>query len=201
MSSGNRKSMRYRGYACLIVVLIALLVLVAGCTTPTTSPGAPAPAATAQPAAPQQPANPQQTNSTLASASGGGIDTTVNVHSNDFACLDVQKGLGVDYLYEDQKYNVWVGLPLNGRANVNALFVDTEDKVKMLSVPPKFDDVNKVWVYEGLVPLLQFNDITTPQQKTITIKRQGQFYLCIDDRKEAGGTDVTYQVPVKFTPA
>jgi hypothetical protein len=195
--------MRYRGYACLIVLLIASLVLVAGCTVPTTSPAAPqAPAATAAPAAPQAPVATQTHSSASTPAtSSGGIDTTVNVHSNDYVCFDVQKGLGVDYLYEDQKYNVWVGLPMNGKVNVNALVLDTEDKVKMGSVPPKFDDVKKTWVYEGLVPLLQFNDITTPQQKTITIKRQGQFYLCIDDRKESGGQDVTYQVPIKFTPA
>ena len=200
--------MSNRGYTFLFAGLVIALALIIGCTTPGPSPGAgaPAPAATAQQAAPQQqgyspPASPQQTSAPSAPASGGGIDTTINVHSNDFACLDIQKGLGVDYLYEDQKFNVQVGLPTNGRANVNALFLDTEDKVKLLSVPPKFDDVKKVWVYEGLVPLLQFNDITTPQQKTITIKRQGGFYLCIDDRKESGGPDVTYQVPVKFTPA
>jgi hypothetical protein len=195
--------MRYRGYACLIVLLVASMVLVAGCTVPTTSPAAPqAPAATAAPAAPQAPvATQSQGSAATSAASSGGVDTTVNVHSNDFTCFDIQKGLGVDYLYADQKFNVWVGLPMNGKVNVNALVLDTEDKTKMGSVPPKFDDVKKSWVYEGLVPLLQFNDITTPQQKTITIKRQGQFYLCIDDRKETGGQDVTYQVPIKMTPA
>jgi len=199
--------MSNRGYVFLFAGLVIALAIVAGCTTQNSSPGAPAPAATAQPGTPQQPVytrqpgNLQQTTAPPGSASSGGIDTTINVHSNDYACLDLQKGLGVDYLYEDQKYTVWVGLPLNGRASVNALVVDTEDKVKMLSVPPKYDEVNKVWAYEGLVPLLQFNDITTPQQKTITIKRQGGFYLCIDDRKESGGQDIVYQVPVKFIPA
>jgi hypothetical protein len=195
--------MRYRRYFYLSVLFIATLVLIAGCTSPAASPSTPAPVATtAPPAAPQQTAyTVGQTVVPSAPAAAGGIDTTVNVHYNDYACFDLQKGLGVDYLYEDQKFNVWVGLPLNGRANINALVLDTEDKTKMVSVPPKFNDVSKTWVYDGLVPLLQFNDITTPQQKTITMKRQGQFYLCIDDRKETGGSDVTLQVPIKFTPA
>ena len=195
------KTMNFRGYSLLFVGLAIALALVMGCTAPAGSPSAPAPATTPQPAASQAPAyTPQYTATpTAASATGASIDTTVNVRNNGFTCLDVQQGLGVDYLYEDQKYSVTVGLPLNGNVNVNALVLDTEDKTKMGSVPPKWDDVKKAWVYDGLVPLLQFNDITTPQQKTITIKRQGQFYLCIDDRKETGGEDVTYKVPVTFT--
>lgn len=199
--------MSNRGFAILFAGLVIALALVIGCTTPGTSPGAPAPAATAQPAVTQQPvytqqaAGAQQTPSSSAPASSSGIDTTIAVRNNDFACLDVQQALGVDYLYEDQKFTVTVSPPLNGGVNVNALFIDTEDKAKMLSVTPTFDEVNKVWDYEGLVPLLQFNDIASQQQKTITIKRQGKFYLCIDDRKETGGGDVSYKVPVKFVPA
>ena len=193
--------MSYRGYPFVFVALVFALALLIGCTMPSTSPTAPAPAATAQPAATQQQAYAPQYTATPSApaATGSGIDTTINVRGNGYTCLDVQQGLGVDYLYPDQKYTVTVGLPLNGRVNVNAIVVDTEDKTKMGSVPPKWDDVKKSWVYDGLVPLLQFNDITTPQQKTITIKRQGQFYLCIDDRKESGGEDVTYKVPVTFS--
>ncbi len=193
--------MRYRGYFFLIVLFVASLVLVAGCTAPTTSPASTAPVATASQPAAQQPVSTAGQTIAPSAPAATGIDTTINVHYNDYACFDLQKGLGVDYLFEDQKYTVWVGLPTNGRASVNALVLDTEDKMKMGNVPPKFNEVSKLWVYDGLVPLLQFNDITTPQQKTITIKRQGQFYLCIDDRKETGGSDVTLQVPIKFTPA
>jgi CheY-like chemotaxis protein len=32
-----------------------------------------------------------------------------------------------------------------------------------------------------------------------TIKNQGKYYLCVDDRKETGAGDTLYQVPVKFT--
>lgn len=198
--------MSNRGYAFLFVGLVMAITLVVGCTTQYPSPGAPAPAATAQPAAPQQPVstqqpgNPQQTTAPSAPVSGG-IDTTITVMNNNYACMDVQKGLGVDYLYPAQKFAVTVSPPPGSNVNVNALFLDTGDKAKMLAVPPKYDNVNKVWVYDGLVPLLQFNDVATPQQKTVTIKRQGQFYLCIDDRKETGGGDASYNVPVKFTPA
>jgi len=50
-----------------------------------------------------------------------------------------------------------------------------------------------------VVPLAQFNDITTPVEKTFTIKRQSKYYICADDRKESGTNDITYLVPVKLT--
>jgi hypothetical protein len=54
-------------------------------------------------------------------------------------------------------------------------------------------------VYETVVPVVQFNDITTPVEKTFTIKRQSKYYICADDRKESGVSDVVYRVPVKLT--
>jgi hypothetical protein len=51
------------------------------------------------------------------------------------------------------------------------------------------------------VPLVQFNDVSTTQEKTVTIKNQGKYYLCADDRKESGVNDAIIRVPVKMTKA
>ncbi|HUH78770.1 MAG TPA: hypothetical protein VLY83_02620 [Methanoregula sp.] len=191
--------MRLRGYTFLTALLVITLVLVAGCATApapgpaTSAPATAAPVAAANPQAPSAPAAP------VATASSGGISTKINVHYNDYACIDVQQLLGVDYLYPDQKYTVSASPPADNSVNVNILFIDTQDHTKMISVKPVWDTVHSVWTYNGLVPIVQFNDVTTPQQKTITIKDQGQYYLCADDRKETGSSDATIQIPVKFT--
>ncbi|HUT39634.1 MAG TPA: hypothetical protein VMW77_10070 [Methanoregula sp.] len=189
--------MRSHALLGIFTVLVIVLICTAGCTAPQTSPQKTGTGT-------QAPANAvvTGTSQTLASAQAArtaGIDTTINIHFNDFDCLDVQKELGVDYLYPDQKYIVWATSPGSGSVNVNVLFIDVSDKEKIQTVKPVWDAVAKIWVYEGLVPIVQFNDITTPQEKTITIKKQGKYYLCADDRKESGVNDAILQVPVKLT--
>ena len=174
-----------------------LLTCVAGCTyskTPsqktlaeTTAAGNPAISATSQVPVSALPAG------------SAGIDRTIDIHFNDFNCLDVQQELGVDYLYPDQKYILWAASPVSGNVNVNVLFIDISDKDRIQNVPPVWDAVKKTWIYEGLVPIVQFNDITIPQEKTITIKKQGKYFLCADDRKETGMSDSVIRVPVKLT--
>ena len=189
--------MRSHALLGIFTVLVIVLICTAGCTAPQTPPqktGTDTPA----------PANPVVTGTlqTLPSAQAArtaGIDTTINIHFNDFDCLDVQKELGVDYFYPEQTYVIWAASPLSGSVNVNVLFIDVSDKEKIQTVKPVWDAVAKIWVYEGLVPIVQFNDITTPQEKTITIKKQGKYYLCADDRKESGVNDAILQVPVKLT--
>jgi len=190
--------MRNVSFVCLMAVLIVVLIFSAGCTsqpapgavagTPQVSPGTPSQSSAAAPAA-------------TPAAKGSGVDTTVNVHFNDYACIDLQKEMGTDYLYPDQKYTLQASSPGSGSVNVNVLLLDVNDNLKIRQIKPAWDTVKKAWVYDGLVPLAQFNDLTTPQQKTITIKNQGMYYLCVDDRKETGVGDTLYQVPVKFTRA
>ena len=138
------------------------------------------------------PASPQ-------TARSAGIDTTIDIHSNDFNCLDVQQELGVDYLYPDQKFRVWATSPGNGQESVNVLFIDVSDRDRIQTSPPVWDEVKKSWIYEGLVPIIQFNDVTVPRETTMTIKKQGKYFLCADDRKETGMNDAILRVPVKLT--
>jgi len=140
-----------------------------------------------------------QTLTPAQTARSAGIDTTIDIHSNDFNCLDVQKELGEVYLYPDQKYRVWATSPENGQESVNILFIDVSDRDRIQTSPPVWDAVKKTWIYEGLVPIVQFNDVTVPRETTITIKKQGKYYLCADDRKESVMNDAILRVPVKLT--
>jgi hypothetical protein len=188
---------------CIAVMLI-LIACIAGCTSASTAPAATTPAATASGGSgstTNSPATGTAASATASPTAATGIDTTVSVHANDYSCLDIQKALGVDYLYPDQKYTVWVTTPGSGTITPNLLVVDVTDNTKFGSVTPVWDAVQKTWAYEGIVPLVKIIDITSPQSKTLTIKDQGHYYLCIDDRKESGYSDAVYQVPVKLTRA
>jgi hypothetical protein len=186
--------MKIPGYFVLIAVLVLLLAITAGCTTPQQ-----APAATQAPATAAQ----QQTHSapaaTRAASSTADIDTTVNVHVSELACISVQELLGTDYLYPDQKYKLEAASPGPNTINVNLLFVDENNQLKLREVEPKWDVVQKTWIYDGVVPAVKFVDITTPVEKTFTIKTQSKYYICADDRKDPGTSDIVYRVPVKLT--
>ena len=188
--------MRFERYSLLFAVMVILFACVCGCTTtPNTGSG---PAATTAPGVPPSPAYTQAT-SAYQAAKNTGLETTINIHFNDFFCLDIQKELGVDYLYPDQKYTIWATTPGSGNVNVNVLLLRVDDYEKIQTVRPTWDAVKKTWLYDGLSPLIQLNDISIPQEKTITIKNQGKYYLCADDRKESGVNDAMLRVPVKIT--
>jgi len=189
--------MRFHTYLGIFALLVILLTCISGCTssqtttqktgTVTQTPGKPVMTATSYTLIPTQ------------IARSAGIDTTITTHFNDFNCLDVQQELGVDYLFPDQKYSIWASSPGSGTVNVNVLFIDIVDKEKIQNIPPVWDAIKKTWIYEGLVPIVQFNDVTIPQEKTITIKKQGKYFLCADDRKESGVNNDVFRVPVKLT--
>jgi len=189
--------MRSELCSLLIAGMVFLLACVCGCTmTPNT---APVPVATS--AAPGVPPVPSYTQVTSAyqAAKSSGLDTTIDIHFNDFYCLDLQKTLGVDYLYPDQVYTIWATSPAGGAINVNLLLLKVSDYEKIQTVRPSWDTVKKTWVYDGISPLIQLNDISVPQEKTITIKTQGKYFLCADDRKESGINDAIFRIPVKIT--
>jgi len=184
--------MRLNGFGWFGAVLLVIIVLMAGCTSPQPAATTPQPTPVATMAATSEfPA-------TTIAIKTADIDTTVNVHFNDFACLDVQKELGKAYLYPDEKYTLYAASPGVSGVNVNVLFVDENDSLGIREIKPKWDAVQKKWVYEGIVPLAQFNDITVPQEKTFTVKTQSKYYICVDDRKETGISDVMLRVPVKL---
>jgi hypothetical protein len=189
--------MKIPGYYVLIAVLVLILAIAAGCTTSqqqqTTAPTqAPLPA-TAAPVVTYQ--APPATITTQAAD----IDTTITVRFNDLSCINVQDLLGATYLYPDQVFKLNAAPPSGNPINVNVLFVDENDQLALREAKPQWDGVHNVWVYESVVPLAQFNDITTAVEKTFTIKRQSKYYICADDRKESGSQDITYRVPVKLT--
>jgi hypothetical protein len=121
------------------------------------------------------------------------------VHFNDIACLDIQKEMGVTYLYPDQKYILTAASPNAAGVNVNVIVVDENDRLILGQTRPQWDSIKKVWQYPGLVPVVQFNDITVPQEKTFTIKTQSKYYICVDDRKETGTDDIMLRAPVTLT--
>ncbi len=180
--------MRRSRYFFLATVLIIVAALVSGCTTST----APAPATTPVTSASTT------VSATSAAVKTAAIDTTINVRFDDMACLNVQEAIGKDYLYPDQKYTLYVSPPGVSGVNVNVLFVDENDNLGLREIEPKWDGVQKKWVYEGIVPLAQFDDVSTPVEKTFTIKSQSKYYICVDDRKETGVNDATIRVPVKL---
>ena len=185
--------MKISGYFCIFIILVIVLLCTAGCTAPQ-----PATVPTATPAG----AAPVQTYPTSIAArtvQAADIDTTVNVRFNDIACIDVQSALGVTYLYPDQKFKFSAASPGPNTINVNVLMVDENDNLALRQVKPQWNDVQKVWSYPGVVPVVQFNDITIPVEKSFTIKKQSKYYICADDRKESGNDDITYRVPVKLT--
>jgi len=183
-------------YYVLFAVLVLILAITAGCTT--SQPQVPT-ATQAPPQATAAPVATYQTPLATLTAKAAGVDTTIPVHFNDLNCKNVGDYLGVVYLYPDEKYKLEAASPGANTINTNVLFVDENNQLALRQAKPKWDGVHNVWVYESVVPLVQFNDITTSVDKTFTIKRQSKYYICADDRKEAGSNDITYMVPVKLT--
>ncbi|MDO9324305.1 MAG: hypothetical protein Q7T80_05025 [Methanoregula sp.] len=190
--------MKITRYFGLFAILVVVLVCAAGCTTPQ-APGAATTAPSATPAAAGSTQNAATAPSATAAAKTSNIDTMVSVHFNDIACYDIQNGMGVTYLYPDQKYKLTAAAPSAAAVNVNVLLVDENDKLILGQTKPQWDSVQKTWKYPGLVPVVQFNDITVPQEKSFTIKTQSKYYICADDRKETGIDDIMLRVPVTLT--
>jgi hypothetical protein len=190
--------MKINGYIGLFAAVVIVLVCAAGCTTPQT-PGTATPASSATTAITASTQNPAATAVSTAAAKTGNIDTMINVHFNDIACLDVQKEMGVTYLYPDQKYKLTAASPNAAAVNVNVVVVDYNDNLILGQTKPVWDSIKKTWSYPGLVPVAQFNDITVPQEKTFTIKTQSKYFICVDDRKETGTNDIMLRVPVTLT--
>jgi len=185
-------------YAFVFVGLVFLASCISGCVTPQSTSGSPQlPVESTYTLA--KTTNPPFTGSPGATATVGGIvDTTINIHFNDYDCLDIQERLGVVYLNAGEKYSIRVSPPGNP-VNVNLLLLDVGDKERIQVVKPEWNTVTKTWDYAGIVPLVQFNDVSVTAEKTVTIKNQGKYYLCADDRKESGINDAIIRVPVRVS--
>ncbi len=189
--------MRSFSYICLLAVLLISLTFTTGCTFSRNA--APAPVTTVPPvtSAPTN-APPVLATTMIPTPVSGLVDTTINLHFNEYGCLDVQQVLDVEYLNPDQQYTIRVSPP-NIPASVNLLFIDVGDRERLQVSPPVWNAITKTWDYEGIVPLLQFNDVSATQEKTVTIPKQGKYYLCADDRTESGLNTNIIRLPVKMT--
>jgi subtilisin family serine protease len=189
--------MRRTSPLLIIAVLAILLVFFAGCTSTTSSPATPATVAPAltSGAAGAVPAN------GAAATPAPGIDTTIAVRYNDYTCINIPQTMGVDYLNTGENYTVQVTTPGAGTITPNLLVVNDNDNLKFSTVTPEWDPVQKTWTYNGIVPLVKLIDIISPQSAMFSIKNQGWYFLCIDDRKENGASTAIYQVPVEVTRA
>jgi hypothetical protein len=187
--------MKIHGYFVLIAVLVILLAVAAGCTTPQ-QPAA----ATQAPQTQAQQATVQQAAPTAAAvrSSSAALDTTINVHRNELVCIDIQERMGVDYLYPDQQFRLEVSSAGPGTINPTISLVDKNNEFRIREVERHWDMVQKTWVYDGVVTVVRLSDITKPTQKEFRIKDQGKYYLCADDRGETGSADTVYQVPVRL---
>jgi hypothetical protein len=186
--------MKLNGFAWIGAILLVMAALGTGCTTPQAA--GPAPQATPTVAAAA--GTPASVATAATTAKSADIDTVITVRYNDFACLNVQTELGKAYLYPDEKFTLSAASPGVSNVNVNVVFVDENDSLGIRQIKPQWDAVQKKWVYEGIVPVVQFNDITVPVEKTFTIKTQSKYYICVDDRKETGSSDAMLRVPVKL---
>jgi len=187
--------MRSDGHSSPIPLLLVLVVVVfacaAGCSTAqNTGTTSPAPAGTSSASS--------GVISTAPVPKTADVDTAISVSFNDYSCLDVQKEMGVTYLYPGQRYTLSATSPGPGTVHVNILFLDTNDYLKFRETRPAWDSVSKKWEYAGLVPFVQFDDVTGPVSKTFAIKDQGIYYICVDDRKETGINNAIFDVPVKL---
>jgi hypothetical protein len=188
--------MRARSYVSVFIALVFLTACFCGCITPRSSSGGPQlPVESTY--TPLQTTTPPFTARVGTTAAPGRIvDTTISIHYDDYDCLDIQKELGVVYLNPDEKYTIRVSPP-SFPVNVNILLLDVGDLERIQVVEPEWNTITKTWDYEGIVPLVQINDVSTTVEKTVTIENQGKYYLCADDRKEPGVNDVIIRVPVR----
>jgi len=187
--------MKIPRYFVLFAVLVLLLAIAAGCSTSQQK----TPVATQAPIATPPTQVIVTSMAVTRSVSTPGLDTTVNVKSSGLSCINVGDYLGVTYLYPDQKFKLEASSPGTNTITVNILFVDENDQLKLREITPRRDAIKNVWVYDGIVPLAQFNDITIPVEKPFTIKRQSKYYICADDRQESLINENMYRVPVKLT--
>lgn len=98
----------------------------------------------------------------------------------------------------DQKFKLEAAF--GSRAvNVNVLFADENNQLAFRQAEPEWDVVKKIWIYENSVPILQFNDITMPKEKTFTTEQQNKEYIRAKDCKGSGTNSITCRVPPKLT--
>jgi hypothetical protein len=113
------------------------------------------------------------------------LEETYIAQYNNWYCADLQEALGQPYIDPDEKYKIVVSSstpPVWGHTNI--LIVDNTDYLKFRTISPRWDDINKKYVYAGIVPVVQFNDVMSERSKSFSVENMGKYFLCLDDRQD-----------------
>jgi len=112
------------------------------------------------------------------------LDETYVAQYNNWYCTDLQQAIGQPYLYPDEKYMMTVSSSATTRGgHSNILLVQDNDYQIFKTIAPRWDDLNKKYVYDGIVPVVLFSDVMSQRSKLFSVKTTGKYYLCLDDRR------------------
>ncbi|GAB6284666.1 MAG: hypothetical protein STSR0009_08660 [Methanoregula sp.] len=125
------------------------------------------------------------------------IDETYIAQYNNWYCADVQQAIGQPYLYPDEKYKLFASSSTSREwGHTNVLLLQDNDYLIFKTILPRWDDIEKTFKYDGIVPVVQFNDVMSLRGKTFSVKTTGKYYICLDDRQsEAGGYTIHSRAP------
>ena len=112
------------------------------------------------------------------------LDETYVAQYNNWYCTDVQEAIGQPYLYPDETYKMTVSSSASTRGgHTNILLLQDNDYQLFKTISPRWDDLNKKFVYDGIVPIVLFSDVMSQRSKLFSVKTTGKYYICLDDRQ------------------
>lgn len=112
------------------------------------------------------------------------LDETYTAQYNNWYCADLQETIGQPYLYPDEKYKMTVSSSASTRAgHTNILLLQDNDYQIFKTIAPRWDDLNKKYVYDGIVPVVLFSDVMSQRSMLFSVKTTGKYYICLDDRQ------------------
>jgi len=112
------------------------------------------------------------------------LDETYIAQYNNWYCADLQEAIGQPYLYPDERYKITVSSSASTRwGHTNILLLKDNDAQIFKTISPRWDDVNKKFIYDGIVPVVLFSDVMSPRSQIFSVEKTGKYYICLDDRQ------------------